>query len=290
MSPASFFQLIVLAAIWGASFLFMRLAVPTVGAATLTELRVLSAAVFLFAIAWMIRKNLAWKQHWKHYLILGFFNSALPFVLFSFAAHSLSASLLAVLNATAPIWGVILTAAWDKQAIQLKTILGIILGISGVGLLVGLDQSVLESGSWLAILAAISAAFSYGIASTYTRHAINDSFNNAHGSMWTASLILLPLVFIAPPTEAITTEISIAILALGIMCTGIAYLLYFKLIKDLGAPSALTVTFIIPVFGILWGHLFLDEVVGWHTIAGSIIVVLGTALVTNFSFKALLKR
>lgn len=284
MDSASLIRLLSLAAIWGGSFLFMRIGAPVLGAAWLVEWRVALAALFLALVGWRLRKQLRLGEHWRHYLVLGFFNSALPFLLFSHAAQTLSASLLAILNATAPIWGAVIVALWTRTPLAGRTLLGLLLGIVGVALLVGFDAVALRPGASLAIAAALGAAFCYGIASTYARTARSvDAFSNAHGSMWAATLLMLPVVPFFPMTSTPDGSVVAAVVALGIVCSGIAYLLYFRLIHDLGAPSALTVTFLIPMFGVFWGHLFLDEVVGWYTLAGSLVVIVGTALVTGFS-------
>ena len=283
MSTANFLRLVLLAAIWGSSFLFMRICAPVLGPAALIELRVLFAALFLFGVGLLLKKSLDLRRHWKHFLILGLLNSALPFLLFAFAARTLSASVLSVLNATAPMFGAIITALWSRQAISARTALGLVLGTAGVALLVGFDHVSARPGAGWAIAAALVAAFSYSVASAYSRTAASvEPFANAHGSMWAAALLVLPVLPFMPAPAAPTIGILGATLALGIMCSGIAYLLYFRLIQDVGATSALTVTFLNPLFGILWGALFLHEVVGWYTIAGAAIVIGGTALVTGF--------
>lgn len=291
MDSASLVRLLCLAAIWGGSFLFMRVAAPELGAVWLAEGRVGLAALFLAVVGWHLRKRLQLAEHWRHYMTLGFFNSALPFLLFSYAAQTLSASLLSILNATAPIWGAMIAAFWTRAPLARKTLLGLLLGVAGVALLVGFDRVALRPGAPLAIAAALAAAFCYGIAATYARSARSaDPFSNAHGSMWAATLLILPLVSIVPPSGSVDETVVVAVLALGVVCSGVAYLLYFRLIQDLGAPSALTVTFLIPMFGVFWGHLFLDEVVGWYTLAGSLVVIAGTALVTGFSPRELFWR
>ena len=284
VTTANAFQLVSLAAIWGSSFLFMRLGAPVLGAVWLTELRVAFAALFLMLVAWRLGNSLAIRQHWRHYLLLGAINSALPFLLFSYAAQFLSVSMLSILNATAPIWGAVILAGWTGHRLERKTLVGLALGVIGVTILVGFDDLAWQPGALLAIAAALGASVCYGIASTYARNApAVGAFNNAHGSMWAATLVLAPLLPLFPASQVPDGNVVSAVVALGVLCTGIAYLLYFKLIRDIGAPSALTVTFLIPLFGILWGHLFLDEQIDWSTILGSVVVVTGTALVTGFS-------
>lgn len=284
MSFKSLLQLCLLAALWGGSFLFMRIAAPVIGPAILIEMRLFLAALFLLVVALFLKRKLKLRRHWRHYSILGWFNSALPFLLLAYAAQTLSASLLSILNATAPIWGTLLIAIRFNKPITLKVSIGLLAGVCGVGLLLGFDPALVEEGSWVAIAAALSAAFSYGIATCYAQGADSvEPFANAHGSMWAGSLLLLPLLPFFSAQTSNEPQIIGSVLLLGIFCTGIAYLLYFKLIADIGAASALTVVFMVPLFGVLWGHLFLDELIGWHTISGALFVLIGVALVTGFS-------
>lgn len=292
MNHASLVRLVALSAIWGASFLFMRIAAPVLGPALLIEFRVALAALFLFVVACLLGKSLNARAHWRHYLMLGLFNSALPFLLIGYAAQTLSASLLSILNATAPIWSAAMTAIWSRRLLAPRAIAGLLLGIAGVALLVGFDQTRVEAGAGLAIAAAVGAAACYGIASVYAKTAQSvEPFANAHGSMWAATLLTIPALLLFPaPVVSPGLGVVAAVVALGILCSGIAYLLYFRLIEDVGPASAMTVTFLIPVFGILWGTLFLDEIVGWHTAAGSLAVMLGTMLVTGFSFGGMMAK
>ena len=292
MNLPSLLRLIGLSAIWGASFLFMRVAVPVLGPTYLIAGRVVLAAVFLWLVARWLRKPLALRANARHYLVIGFLNSALPFMLFAYAARTISASLLSILNATAPIWGALIGAVWTRTPLTPKAMLGLALGIGGVALLAGVESLALPPGGIAAMAAAVGAAFCYGIATTYTKTAPSvEPFANAHGAMWAATLMTVPLLLVVPapatPLLAVGATIVASVVALGVLCSGVAYLIYFRLIADLGATSALTVTFLIPAFGVLWGHSFLGEAVGWHTLAGAAVVLLGTALVTGFSPAAL---
>jgi len=291
MTPASLARLLALSAIWGASFLFMRMGAPVLGPVPLIACRVSFAAIFLALVGAALRKPLDLRRNAGHYLVLGLFNSALPFLLFAFAARTLSASLLSILNATAPIWGAVIGAVWTRTALAARSLLGLAMGVAGVALLVGLAPGTLREGAPLAIALALAASFSYGIATNYARSAkAVEPFANAHGSMWGATLLIAPALPFAPPSAPPTLPIALAVLALGVVCSGIAYLLYFRLIADIGAASALTVTFLVPVFGVLWGHLVLGEPLGWNTLAGAAIVLVGTALVTGFSVASLWRR
>ncbi len=288
MNLASAIRLLLLAAIWGGSFLLMRVSAQVLNPVTLIEARIGLAALFLLLVARYLKGNLQPGLHWRHYAILGLLNTALPFFFVAFAAQTLTASMLSILNATSPIWGVVIAAVWHRTAISPKTLAGLITGIAGVSLLVGLDAITFTEGAPLAILAALGAACCYGIASIYAKAATHiKPFDNAHGSMWAATLLVLPLMPFFPTTELPESNIVITVILLGVVCTGIAYLLYFRLIADVGSASALTVTFLVPVFGILWGYLLLDEVINWHTILGTLLVIAGTVMVTGFSLKNL---
>ncbi|HBC3488209.1 MULTISPECIES: DMT family transporter [Vibrio] len=291
MTAVSFFRLLCLAAIWGGSFLFMRVAANTFGPAYLIEFRVTFAAVALLLIAVYLKKRLTLTAHTKHFFIIGLFNSAVPFLLFAYAAQTLNASTLAILNSTAPIWGALVGFVWYRSPLTAKSVLGMLIGIGGVAVLVGLDTSTIGEEAMLPIAASLMASFSYGIATNYTKNAPQvPAFDNAHGSMWAAVIWVLPLLpFLPMRAEPSHFEWS-SVVTLGVVCTGFAYLLYFRLVSDIGPASALTVTFLVPVFGILWGYLVLDEPVGSNTIIGTILVLSGTMLVTGFSPTAMLAK
>ncbi|MCG9554281.1 DMT family transporter [Vibrio sp. Isolate31] len=269
----------------------MRIAASPLGPAVLIEARVLCAAVTLLLVSFYLKRELSFNTHSKHFFILGLFNTALPFLCFAYAAQTLNASTLAILNSTAPIWAAVIGAIWTKTALERKVLLGLGIGVTGVGVLVGWDAINIGQEAIVPIFAAVMAAFSYGIASNYTKTAPKvEAFNNAHGSMWAAVLLVLPFVFFFPIREAPDLTITTSVILLGAICTGLAYLLYFNLISELGAPSALSVTFLVPVFGILWGSLFLDEAIGINTIVGSILVITGTMLVTGLSPVQMMKN
>ncbi|RTZ18165.1 DMT family transporter [Vibrio aquaticus] len=291
MSTASFLRLICLAAIWGGSFLFMRIAANTFGPAYLIEFRVGFAAVSLMLVSFVLKKHLAFRANFRHFMIIGLFNTAVPFLLFAYAAQTLNASTLSVLNSTAAIWGALIGLFWHNAKLTKTASLGMLIGVSGVITLVGVDAIQIGMSAALPIFAGIMAACSYGIATNYTKTAPKvASFDNAHGNMWAAVIIILPLLPFVPMRGEPSQHEIVSVIALGVICTGAAYLLYFKLVADEGAASALSVTFLIPVFGILWGWLILDEPIGWNTIIGTTLVLGGTMMVTGFSPKQLLLR
>jgi drug/metabolite transporter (DMT)-like permease len=289
MKPSDFLQLVVLGAIWGASFLFTRIAVPALGPTWLVGVRIGSGALFLLGTALLLRRSLAGSgrtvDNLRHYAILGFFNTGFPFLLFAYAATTLTASLLSILNSTAPIWGAVIGAAMTRTLPVPRVLLGLAAGTTGVALLVLKDASAAGAGSMLPVLAGIAAPFCYGLASHYARLRTGhlEPMTVAHGSMWGALACLAPTFAVAEVPAMPGAGVGAAALALGVFCTGLAYLMYFKLVKNVGATSALTVTFLIPAFGILWGVLFLGEDFGPATVLGATIVLVGTALVTGFN-------
>ncbi|WP_240205713.1 DMT family transporter [Vibrio sp. CyArs1] len=288
MNLASFLRLVLLASIWGGSFLFMRIAANVMGPAVLIEARVFFAALALLIISVYLKKKLEFTKHTKHFFIIGLFNTALPFLLFAYAAQTLNASTLSILNSTAAIWGAVLGVFWTKTPLTKRGALGLLVGIVGVAVLVGWDAVRIGEQATLPIIAGVMAACCYGIATNYAKNAPSvPAFNNAHGSMWAACLIVLPLIPFVPMRETPTQEVWISVVLLGVVCTGAAYLLYFRLVNDIGPSSALSVTFLIPMFGILWGNLFLGEPIGVNTIVGTVLVISGTMLVTGFSLSSL---
>ncbi|WP_300316948.1 DMT family transporter [Accumulibacter sp.] len=280
MDAASITRLFCLAALWGASFLFMRVSVPAFGPVALIMWRVAIAAVFLWLASRLVRQPLRLGHRWKHFLIIGILNSALPFLLFAYAAQTLPASLLAILNATSPLFGAAIGAVWLRTSLTGAVALGLGCGLAGVTVLVGQNLALVGGSEWAAIAAGLLAPLSYSLASLYTRArpGLATPFDNAHGSMWMATLVVLPLFLFAPLRQAPDAGDWLAVALLGVLCTGAAYLLYFRLIDDVGPTRALSVTFLIPVFGVLWGTLFLDEAIGWHTVLGGTLILTGIAL------------
>jgi drug/metabolite transporter (DMT)-like permease len=274
-------RLVALAAIWGASFLFMRVAVGPLGAIATAETRLVLAGATIALYLAITGKRLEFGRHWRHYAIVGTLNSAAPFALFAWSAQHLPASYLAVINATAPLFGALVAALWLAERITPRAALGLAAGVAGVATLVGLGPIAATPVTVVAALAGLAAALCYAIASGYVKresYAV-DASALAGGSNVAAAAVLFPLAIVAPPAGLPTPEAAWAALALGVLCTGIAYLLYFRLITDVGPSRALTVTFLIPVFGMLWGAVFLGEVITATMLAGCALVLVGTALI-----------
>ncbi|SAK49199.1 multidrug DMT transporter permease [Caballeronia hypogeia] len=295
MSPANLLQLIVLAALWGASFLFIRVGVAEFGVAPLMALRVGIGAVFLVAML-LARRPLAataatLRARWPQLLMVGILNSAAPFCLFAYAELTLSAGATSVINATTPLFGALVAYLWLRDRLTGARTIGMAIGFAGVLVLVWNQiapaqpgDSALPVQGLLAAAAALAASALYGVAGNFAKKYLMDvdALTNAAGSMLGATLTLAPIAFATWPAAPVSAHAWGAVLALGVGCTGIAYFIYFHLVAVAGPARAMTVTFVIPLFGILWGALFLGERVSLVMLAGCAIVLAGTALATGF--------
>jgi drug/metabolite transporter (DMT)-like permease len=269
-------RLVLLAAIWGASFLFVRIAAPVIGPVATADLRMLIAGAALLAYDAVTGFDAQWRLRWRQYLAIGVLNSAVPFLLYAYAALELSVGLLAVLNATSPMWAALLGSVALREALTKRRLAGLIVGMAGVAIVSGPEAST----RWLSIAAGLGAALCYaltGIALKRWGHGA-PARGMAVGTQLTGGLLLLPLLAISPPGN-ITLGVAGAMLALGVVCGALAYVLYFRLVADIGATGALTVTYLIPLFGILWGALALGEALTAARVLGAIVVTLGTVLV-----------
>ena len=278
-----FIELFVLAAIWGASFLFLRIAVPEFGPVPLIALRVGIASLVLLPVLRTAAARANFRRKLGPLLVVGVTNSALPFTLFAVGALHLGAGFEAILNATTPLWAAVLGATLFGAPIGRAQIVGLGVGLLGVVVLVG-DQPGLSQGAapW-AVAAVLLAPMSYGFAVHYARRHLAgvDPALTALGSQLTATALLALPAALTWPAHAVQGDIWAAVVALGVLCTGLAYVLYFRLVAQMGAAYAASVTFLIPAFGMLWGALFLGEAVTGAMLAGCAIILAGTALASG---------
>ncbi|HEY7943667.1 MAG TPA: DMT family transporter [Casimicrobiaceae bacterium] len=280
MSARDLARLLALASLWGGSFAFIRIAVPALGPTWLAWSRVTLAFGALFALA-LVRGNVpSLSAHWRGYLVTGIVNSALPFLLFSFAEQYVTASTAAILNATSPFFGALAGAIWLGETLGARRLLGMGLGLAGVVLLVGWQPEPLSTPMLVAIFACLAAALCYGLASVYIKARMSGvpSFAVALYSQLGAAIVLAPALPFAALPAAPTSLVAANVLALALASTAIAYLLYFRLIVDIGPARALTVTFLIPLFGVLWGALFLGETPAANSMLGCALILAGTWL------------
>jgi drug/metabolite transporter (DMT)-like permease len=275
-----FFLLLVLAAIWGASFLFLKIATPVLGPVWLIEFRVLIAGLVLVPV-------IIWRKEFFHVqknvgkmLVAGLFNAALPFSLLAYATLELTAGITSILNATVPIFGAIFGYVVVKEQLGLGKSLGIACGFVGVIVLVeplGSSKVILPVTS---VIAGLAAAMSYVIAAYFTKKYLVNVSPMAYvtGSQLGAASILVPLLPFFIPQETPSFEIASSVLVLAVICTSLAFAIYFYLIQKAGPTNAMSVAYLIPLFAVFWGSWFLDETITITTVAGGLLIMGGTAL------------
>jgi drug/metabolite transporter (DMT)-like permease len=276
--------LLALAALWGASFLFIRVAAPALGPLSLMGTRTILASLLLLACAAAARALPSLRARWRQFLVLGAVHAALPYTLIAFAELRLTASLTAILLATTPLFSGIVSMVWLHDRLTMARLIGLVLGLSGVAVLVGWSPLTLDRFVALSIGAALLAALCYAVGTVYAKRVFTGQPPLALtvGQNLGASLVLVPFMFAALPNRPPSGAAVGATLALTVLCTAVAYQLFFWLLARIGPTGTNSVTFLIPVFGVAWGVAFLDESVTRGTIAGLMIVLASTALVTGF--------
>lgn len=283
MSRKDLTTLLLLAFAWGASFLFMRIASPELGPVFTTELRVTLAGTALLLYAFVTRRKLGILKHWKQFLLLGAINAALPFTLICMAELHLSASLAAILNATTPMFAAL--AAWGTRQEKpgLAKSAGLVIGLTGVAVLVGWSPVPLTSTVLLSVGYSLCAALCYAFGGLYASRVGSGltPLALAAGQQLGASVVLLPLAVIFAPDHLPSAAAVYSVLGLSLICTSVAYLLYFRLIASIGPVKTVSVTFLVPVFGLMWGAIFLHEPVYANTLAGLVIILLSVTLVNR---------
>ena len=280
-------DLLMLGALWGASFLFMRMGAAAFGPFVLAFLRVAGAVMLLLPLLMVRGEVPALRQHWRVIAVVGIVNSALPFVLFLVAALVLSTALMAVFNATAPIWTALLAWLWLGDKLGRLRWLGMAIGVLGV---VGLSWGKADfrpgeqgiSPAW-GVAACLLAAVLYGVGANLSRKHLAGvpPMAVAAGSQLSATLVLVVPALWTWPAVTPGASAWAAAAALSFACTGLAYVLFFRLIANAGAANAISVTFLIPGFAMLWGWLFLAETPSGAMLAGCAVILLGTALATG---------
>ncbi len=271
-----------LAAIWGSSFLFIKIGALALGPAALIELRVLLATLALLVFARLSRHRVRILHRWWQYLVLGTTNAAIPFTLIATAELRLDSGLAAILNATTPMFTSIVAWLWVKDPFTPGKLAGVLLGIIGVAVLVG-GTSSHGLGLWLPAGFSLLAALAYGVAGVFSaRHFRGEApLDMAIGQQLAATLLLLPLSLLAWPHGEPSGTVVFAVLTLAVVCTAAAYLLYFALIHSVGALRTLTVTFLVPGFAVVWGAVFLGESISWRTLLGLAVILSSVAVVVR---------
>ena len=283
MTPGQALLLVLLAAIWGASFVFIRVAAPAFGPLPLMATRMVIAVAALLLYVALTRTRLDLGRSRGRFLVLGAFNAAIPFALIATAELRLSASLGSILNSTSPLFSVFVARIAFGAALRGPQVVGAVVGIGGVAALVGVGEVSNDPSFLLAVAASLAAALSYAIGASYAGRAFPGlrPLDIAVGQSLGAAVVLLPGALLTPPRSMPPPEAVASLLALALLGTVLAYLIYFRLIAAVGATRAIAVTFLIPVFGVLFGVLFLGEAAGANLIAGMALILTGVALVTG---------
>jgi drug/metabolite transporter (DMT)-like permease len=280
-------EFLLLSAIWGSSFLFTRLGAVEFGALPTAAVRVAVAAAFLFPLLWLRGQWPQLRRHWKSVFLIGVLNSGIPFVCYAFALLSITTGLSAILNATVPLFGALIAWFWLNDRPTASRVLGLAIGFTGVALLAWDKASFKPDASGIApawaVLACLLACLCYGVAASATKRFLSGvpPLVTATGSQIGATLALaLPALWFWPARMP-GLSAWLSLVAVGVLCTGVAYVLYFRLIEQAGPPRALAVTFVVPVFAVFYGVLFLAETVtGWMLVC-AMVIVCGTALSTG---------
>ena len=288
MKTSDLTELFALAAIWGASFLFIRIGAPEFGAIPLAGLRVIGAALVLMPLLMLRGEVRSLLKHWKAILLVGVTNSALPFMCFSYAALTITAGLSAIFNAASPLFGAAIAWLWLRDRLTPPRMLGLLIGFLGVAGLAysraSLKAGADDTSAMLAVFACVVATVSYGFSANFTKRYLTGvpPMTVAAGSQLGAALVLIvPTIALWPstaPGAAAWTNLAL----LAVVCTGVAYILYFRLIAHVGPANAITVTFLIPAFAVVWGAIFLGETLTLQMIVGCAVILLGTSLATGF--------
>ena len=289
MSRSALVKFMSLAAIWGCSFLFMRIIAPVVGGFWTAEMRLAIGALTLLIL--MQARHLPLNmQHWRHYMVTGFLNCALPFTLFGLAGRVLPAGYSAVLNSTVPLWVSVFGIWLLKDPITPRGFIALLLGITGVALVAQPSGDIVWSHAFVSgVLACTVASVAYALSAIYTKTRAVGVLPQAMATMsqlFGAAMLLPIACFASPEIGDITMPVAISTLLLGIMCSGIAFWLFYQLINEIGPLMVSGVTFFVPLFGMLWGWLILNEHLGWNVFGGCALIIAGAFLLYLNNLKA----
>lgn len=295
MNTRQLAALFMLAAVWGASFLFIRVAAPLLGPFPLMAARVMIAALALWAFALFRRTPVSLAPYWKRLLVLGLVNAAAPFALIAAAEIHLTASMAAVIIAAQPLFAVLINAIRFDEAISPKRIAGLVLGMTGVGVLLGWSPIVLDRSTVLSIGATLGGAVCYATGGIYARRRLSDApvLTLALGQQLGATVWLVIPAAVTLPSVTVSIEAIASLLGLALLSTAFAYVVFFWLIGEIGPVKTFTVTYVIPIFGVLWGAMFLNEhpttgvLVGLGCILASLLLVNNVSLRKRFPAPAL---
>lgn len=283
MTIRQFLLLLIPSALWGSSFIFMHHLAPVFGPILTSTIRIVVGAIFLVGLFAIQRYPIHWKRDYKLFMLIGITNSAVPFSLYAYAALYIPSSLSVIINSTSPMFGAIFGLLILKDKLNTTTVIGLLLGSIGVGFVSSdiLAQHSLEM--YFSIFACLLAAFLYGLnGAIVKKHATHiEPKQLTVGSLTFAGLgmiVLYLVLFVSQNTPEIASENIgtdiLLIVAFGVLCTSIPYIVYYKLIKEIGPVKALTVTYLMPAFGLMWGIVFGETITTWM-IVGLVIILIG---------------
>jgi drug/metabolite transporter (DMT)-like permease len=283
MNLRQLLALVVLASLWGASFLFMRIGAPEMGPVGLIAIRTLVAGLFLLPFLLFYSSHRGVRRHLPVIALVGVVGSAMPFALIAWATLTVTAGYASILNATTPMFGALVAWIWLGDRLSPSAILGLLIGFAGVFVLVWGRGEMPTPELGTAVVAALTATLLYALAAATTKRYLAEvhPLTLATLSQLFAALALLPLALFAVPAQMPSAEAWWSVLLLGIASTGVAYVIYFNLISQVGPTKTLTVTYLIPAFGLFWGWLFLGEGVTWSMVSGCALILLGVGLTTG---------
>ena len=273
------FDFFTLAAIWGASFLFMHMGASEFGPFATAGMRVGLAALVLSPALWLKRPREGMTaRRWGWLLLIGMLNSGIPFALFSFAVLHQSTGLTSILNATAPLFGALVTWLWLGDRPNVSRCIGLAVGFGGVALIAHAGGRLEGAAALVPVLACLGATLCYGQAAPMARRhlgGMSPLFSTA-GSLAGATLVLAVPTALTWPARMPSTSAWLAVVALALVCSAFAYLLYFRLIVRAGPARAMAVTYLIPVFALLYGAVLLGEPITGAMVVGGLVVLAGT--------------
>ncbi len=281
MKTADLARFISLAVLFSASFLFMRIAAPEFGALVTAELRVLIAGLVLVAVTLATRRPLLLREHWRGFLVVGALNTGIPFALFAYAAIHIPTGYSAILNSLMPILAAVFAAFMLKEPLTWRVFAAALIGALGASLLVRLGPVEVDLEVVLAALACIAAITCYGFGAAYTKKYLSGlpPHGAAASTMLFAALVLAPMALMSLPAEMPGADAWLAVTALAVFCSALAFFIYYQLVEAIGATQIAAVTFLLPAFGMLWGWLFLDEPVTPAMIGGFLLAAVAAGLV-----------
>ena len=280
------FLLTCLGALWGSAFMFIKIGTPDFGPIALVNSRLIIASLIFLPILLRKKYLVLLKPIWKHALVISISNNVIPFTLFSYASLGANSNILAILNATTAFNTMIIAYLWLDEKVSTKQIFGLALGFLGVLILVN-PQSA--EATLIASLSCLIASVFYSFSAVFIQKnaAKTNKLVLIGWSLVFSSIIMMPMSYFYLPTKLPSLEATLAVIWLGAISTGFAFLGWVRLIEKIGAVKTSTVAYFLPIFGIIWGNIFLDEIISTTIVIGCLVILVGIFLATsnNSSFK-----